>query len=191
MESITGIIYDIGSLYAGLLKLHDKRKAKGKRYALATILVIIFLAKLCGEDRPSGIAEWAKHRGAWIAEVLELKRKEMANHNTYRRILAYGVSAQELEGLVRELFKQCGKTGYHVVVSLDGKIIRGTLEGENREGLCLLAVYLPGESVTLVQVALECGQSEITAAPLVLESVDLRNKVVIGDALHTQRQISI
>jgi len=191
MESNTGIIYDIGSLYSRLLELHDKRKAKGKRYALATIWVIIFLAKLCGEDRPSGIAEWAKHRGAWIAGVLRLKRKEMANHNTYRRILANGVNEEELERLAQEHFKQCGKTGYPVVISLDGKIIRGTLEGESREGLCLLAVYLPGESVTLAQIALERGQSEITAAPVVLESVDLRNKVVIGDALHTQRQVSI
>jgi predicted transposase YbfD/YdcC len=191
MESNTGNVYDIGSLYARLLKLRDNRKAKGKRYALATLLLIIFLAKLCGEDRPSGIAEWAKHRSAWIVGMLGLKRKEMANHNTYRRILAHGVNVEEMERLAREHFKQCGKTGYDVVISLDGKIMRGTREGESREGLCLLAVYLPGESVTLAQVALEKGQSEITAAPVVLESVDLRNKVVIGDALHTQRQVSI
>jgi len=191
MESNTGIVYDVGSIYSRLLKLHDNRKAKGKRYGLATIMLIIFLAKLCGEDRPSGIAEWARHRSAWIVEMLGLKRKEMANHNTYRRILANGVNAEELEKLVREHFKHRGETGYHVVIAMDGKFIRGTLEGEIREGLCLLAVYLPGESVTLAQVALEQAQSEITAAPVILESVDLRNKVVIGDALHTQRRVSI
>ena len=44
----TGIIYDLGSVYEGLLKLTDVRKAKGKIYSLDTILIIIILAKLCG-----------------------------------------------------------------------------------------------------------------------------------------------
>jgi hypothetical protein len=31
----------------------------------------MFLAKLCGEDKPSGIAEWVALRGKWIASLLE------------------------------------------------------------------------------------------------------------------------
>ena len=59
MKSNTGQIINVGSLYQRFGRLKDKRKAKGKRYTLATILVGMFLAKLCGEDKPSGIAEWA------------------------------------------------------------------------------------------------------------------------------------
>jgi predicted transposase YbfD/YdcC len=54
-----------------------------------------------------------------------------------------------------------------------------------------LAAYLPGEGITLAQIALESQQNEISAAPVLLDLVDLRNKVVIGDAIHTQWQISI
>ena len=54
-----------------------------------------------------------------------------------------------------------------------------------------LAVFLPGEGITLAQIAIEDKQSEVSAAPTLLGWIDLRNKVVIGDALHTQRQISI
>jgi predicted transposase YbfD/YdcC len=74
---------------------------------------------------------------------------------------------------------------------MDGKVVRGTIDMEPSDGLCLLAVFLPGEGVTLAQIALESEQNEITAAALLLEWVDLRNKVVIGDAIHTQRQVSI
>jgi predicted transposase YbfD/YdcC len=77
------------------------------------------------------------------------------------------------------------------VASMDGKVIRGTIDLEASEGLCLLAIFLPGEGITLAQIALESHQNEISAAPILLEYVDLRNKVVIGDAIHTQRQISI
>ena len=191
MESITGKVINLSSLYNRLQGLTDRRKARGKRYALATILLGMFLAKLCGEDKPSGIAEWVTLRGKWIASVLGLKRKSMPSHHTYRRTLADGVDEEEFEELTRKYFQHRGEAGYQVVISMDGKIIRGTIDIEVNKGLCLLAVYLPGEGVTLAQVAIESKQNEITAAPTLLGYVDLRNKVVVGDAMHTQRQISI
>ena len=191
MESNTGQVMDLSSLYHRFEGLKDKRKARGKRYALATILVGMFLAKLCGEDKPSGMAEWVALRGRWIAQVLELKRKSMPSHHTYRRTLAENVDTKEFEALAREHHQHSGKAGYQVVVAMDGKIVRGTIDLEVNDGLCLLALFLPGEGITLAQLAIEEGQNEVSAAPTLLSWVDLRNKVVIGDALHTQRQISI
>ena len=115
----------------------------------------------------------------------------MPDHNTYRRILADVINEEEFEELATEHFKHSGEAGYHVVVSMDGKMVRGTIDTEVSDGLCLLAVYLPGEGVTLAQMAIESKQNEISTAPNLLSCIDLRNKVVIGDALHTQRQISI
>lgn len=191
MESNTGEVMNLGSLYQGFAKLADKRKAKGKRYALATILLGMFLAKMCGEDKPSGIAEWVALRGQWLASVLGLKRKSMPSHHTYRRTLGDTLDVEEFEALAREYHRYDGEAGYLVVVAMDGKVIRGTIDLEVSAGLCLLAIYIPGEGVTLAQMAIASKQNEISAAPLLLDYVDLRNKVVIGDALHTQRQISI
>jgi len=191
MESNTGTVIDLMSLYNRFQGLNDKRKAKGKRYDLATILMGIFLAKLCGEDKPSGIAEWVRLREHWITRMLGLKRERMPHHNTYRRVLADAIDEDEFEGLAQEHFKHSGEAGYQVVASMDGKIVRGTVDVQASDGLCLLAIYLPGEGITLAQVAIESNQNEISAAPHLLSCIDLRNKVVIGDALHTQRQISI
>ena len=191
MESNTSQIINLGSLYHRFEGLTDKRKPKGKRYALATILLGMFLAKLCGEDKPSGIAEWVALRGEWLATALGLNRKQMPSHHTYRRVLANGIEVEELESLVREHHRHCGETGYQVVVCMDGKILRGTIDLEVNDGLCLLAIFLPGEGVTLAQLAVASRQNEISVAPTLLSYINLRNKVVIGDALHTQSQISI
>lgn len=191
MESNTGRVVNLGSLYQQFQGLRDKRKPKGKRYALGTILLGIFLAKICGEDKPSGIAEWVQLRGEWLADILGLKRKKMPSHHTYRRILADQMDKDEFEALARTRHRRHGKTGYHVVLSIDGKVLRGTIDLEASDGLCLLAAYLPGEGITLAQIALESQQNEISAAPILLDLVDLRNKVIIGDAIHTQRQVSI
>jgi hypothetical protein len=55
--SAEGVIYDKGSVYGRLQTLTDMRKARGKRYSLATLLMIVLLAKLGGADSPTTIAE--------------------------------------------------------------------------------------------------------------------------------------
>jgi len=49
-----GFIVDMGSLFANLMQLHDKRDARGLRYALVTVLVCVVLAKLSGENLRAG-----------------------------------------------------------------------------------------------------------------------------------------
>ena len=93
----TELVIDVGSLYEQFHKLKDSRKPKGMRYCLETIMVMIVMAKISGEDTPSGIADWVKHRAEQFVEILKLKRKTMPHHSTYRRILGEVVSPQELE----------------------------------------------------------------------------------------------
>ena len=51
----------MGSLYDRFQGLSDRRKAKGQRYSLLTLLGVIFLAQLSGPDKPKEIAAWAKN----------------------------------------------------------------------------------------------------------------------------------
>jgi hypothetical protein len=83
----TGVVFDVGSIYGRFEELKDSRKMKGLRYSLVAILVMMLMAKICGEDTPSGIAEWVKHRSEQMVSWLKLKRKSMPHHSTYRRIL--------------------------------------------------------------------------------------------------------
>jgi DDE_Tnp_1-associated len=70
----SGMVFDVSSLYAYLLKLKDLRKRRGVRYHLATVLVLIILAKLCGQDKPYAIADWAHQRREFLVNALQLKR---------------------------------------------------------------------------------------------------------------------
>jgi predicted transposase YbfD/YdcC len=148
------------------------------------------LAKLCGENHPSGIAEWVKHRTTLLVDLLKLERKVMPHHSTYRRILAEVVNVEELEQVSSAYLSGKKFFGKQVLLAIDGKVLCGTLD-DRQKGTYLLAAYLPSEGIVLMEVALEGMGCEITAAPLLLKSIDLRGKVVMGDAMHTQRQISI
>lgn len=59
------------------MKVSDKRKARGKRYGLATILALSVLAKMGGEDRPEGMAEWVKQRTEELRGSVGLKQTRM------------------------------------------------------------------------------------------------------------------
>lgn len=183
------VIIDLGSLYKKLEELSDKRSAQGLRYPLALILILMILAKLSGEDTPSGIAEWAQYRRKEMSKLLQVQHKRMPHHSTYRRIMADVVDADELELLVSDYLIGKKYLGKKVVLSIDGKTLRGTLN-DKQEGTYLLAAYLPEEGLVLMEVEAGGKGKEIPTALKLLKKLDLREKIVIGDALHTQREAS-
>jgi predicted transposase YbfD/YdcC len=186
-----GFIVDLDSLYAWLSKLRDQRHARGIRYRLVTVLVMIVLAKLAGEDRLAGIAEWVQHRVQWLAEALHWHKAQAPHRTTYSRILSQGVEVSEFEQTVSGFFAAQPEAGRSIVVNLDGKTLRGTIPAGESQGLHLLAAFLPDEGWVLMQVEVESKENEISAAPRLLKSLDLRGKVVTGDALLAQRQLSV
>jgi predicted transposase YbfD/YdcC len=185
-----GVVFDVNSLYAHFQVLKDSRKPKGLRYELAVVLVMIMMAKICGQDTPSGIADWVKHRAKQFIEVLKLKRKSMPHHSTYRRILGEVISVDDLEQMASRYLTEKKFFGKQVLLSIDGKVLRGTLD-EQQEGVYLLAAYLPSKGIVLMEIKLKGKGTEIPGAAKLLKMVDLREKVVMGDAIHTQREVSI
>lgn len=186
-----GFVVEVGRLYERLGKLADRRQAKGKRYPLAVVLLLLVLAKLAGEDRPSGIAQWVKLRRRQLVALLKLKRKTVPCHNTYRRVLQEAVDSDELQAALTEFLREEMADGQSILLAVDGKTLRGTIPtGENR-GVHLLAAFLPAEGLVLMQVAVDRKENEIVAAPRLLETLDLRDKVVCGDAMLTQRELLV
>jgi len=190
MECTTEVVFDVGSLYSRFERLKDSRKPRGLRYRLVHILVMMVLAKLCGEDTPSGIADWVQHRSEQMIEMLNLKRRTMPHHSTYRRITEDVVDVEELEQTVSVVLSEKKYFGKQVLLSIDGKVLRGTLD-EAQNGTYLLAAYLPSAGIVLMEIALEGKGCEIPGAVKLLKRMDLRGKVVMGDALHTQRALSV
>ena len=186
----TGFVVDWGSLYDFLTRLEDRRDPRGVRYPLAWVLTMALLAKLAGEDRLTGIAEWVEHRKEALARALGLPRARAPHRTTYSRILGSTLSVEDFEGMAGAFFAQSRQPGATVQLTIDGKTLRGSIGAGETRGEHLLAAYLPGEGVVLAQVAVDRKENEITAAPRLLETIDLRDKVVSGDAMLTQRELS-
>jgi predicted transposase YbfD/YdcC len=182
-----GMEYVKGSVYDRFCQLTDLRSVHGKRYELEGVLTIIVLAKLCGEDKPMGIAEWAKYRTEELVKRLGLNWSKMPHHNTYRRIMAHKVYEQEVERLVGE-YNQEGQHGE--VYALDGKARRGMRRKDEEGQEYCLSIYDVQQGKVLSQVEVGRKENEITKAPQALKLTKISQKVLTGDAMHTQRGFS-
>jgi hypothetical protein len=170
---ITGILYDVGSVYERLTKLTDLRKAKGKLYALELVLLIVVMAKLCGEDKPLGIAEWAQNRPEELVRLLKLNWVRMPSHHTYRRILAHKVYVEEVERLVGE-YNQHGEHGD--VYAMDGKARRGMRKKDEEGQEYCLSIYDVQQAKVMAQVEVGRKENEIVKAPNALKLVEISQK---------------
>ncbi|HEY6075170.1 MAG TPA: ISAs1 family transposase, partial [Anaerolineales bacterium] len=186
-----GFVFDVGSLFEALLALHDQRDARGIRYALVTVLVFVLLAKLAGEDGLRGIAQWVAERQEVLAEGLGLANPQAPCYTTYGRILGHAVAVAEFEQVVTAWVAGLPGAGHTVEMALDGKTLRGTIPFGQTRGVHLLAAYFPAEGLVFAQVAVESRENEIGVAPQVLKMLDLRGKIITGDALLTQRKLSL
>jgi predicted transposase YbfD/YdcC len=194
-----GFMFDVGSAYSYFEGVKDKRKAQGLQYPMAAVLTLCVLAKLSGENTPAGIADWVRYRAEWLGQSLGLKRRmvkktgqiKMPCAGSYSRILSKGLDAENLEQVTQAFFGMQSVNSASIEVCIDGKKIRGTITAEKPNGEYLLAAYLPGAGVVLMQILIKAGEGELTVAPTLLKALDLQGKVVTGDAMFAQRNLSI
>jgi predicted transposase YbfD/YdcC len=182
--------FDVGSLYQYLDELQDCRDPRGLRYPLAVALVFIILAKLAGEQEPRGIAQWVALRKELLKEALHFARDTTPAAITYSRILGKAVDVAQLQQTVSRFLLSRSQADQALEINLDGKALRGTIPAGRTQGVHLLAAYLPDAGVVLMQLEVGAKENEIVAAPRLLKSVDLRGKILTGDAMFAQRELS-
>lgn len=186
-----GVIFEVNALVERLEQIPDERKARGKRYRLSMLLTLIILAKLAGEHKPLGIAEWLALRRRELVRAFGCQHQQMPSLNTIRRTLRQEQVSKRLPSVLRQFLHLCYGGQQSVLVAMDGKTLRGTIPKGKTQGVHLLAAYLPAEGIVLMQTAVASKENEITAAPQLLSVLDLKGRVVCGDAMFTQRTLSV
>lgn len=180
-----------GGLIEVLRRIKDPRKRRGIRHQQVTILALAILAMLSGARSFLAIAEWAKSQTQDILRLLGCRKDPRTgrylppSEPTIRRTLQ-AVNAEEVDRVLGDwLAGQCkGK-----VIAFDGKTLRGTRDREGK-ALHLLSALVYEEGVVISQCEVEEKSNEITAARPLLEPLDLKGKIIVADALHTQGELA-
>lgn len=171
-------------------KINDPREAKGKRYDLRTVLTLIFLAILSGEDGLRGIANWLEEQRWELGARFGLKGGRIPSYGTVRQILLR-IDVEELEEHLRQWAEEVTQERQGEPwpgVAVDGKTLRGSKPDDETPALHLLSAFSHQLEVVLGQHAVDSKTNEIPEIRVLLETLTLEGILITMDALHTQRE---
>lgn len=171
-----------------LATVHDPRSRHGTFHPLTAILGLVTLAMLCGRTSLAGIARFGRHHQAPLAHALGFRRGKTPSVSSLSRTLRR-LDTTQLEAVYsRWIAGRVDPTAFELI-SIDGKVLRGSRDGDAVPGCHLLAAYASTQHAVLAQVRVEATTNEHKAALQLLGLIPLEDQVVVGDAIFCQHEI--
>ena len=164
----------------------DHRRSQGRRHPLGAMLSLAVCAMLCGARSLYAIAQWGRDPGVTTGQLLGFMAGNTPCVATFHRVFK-DPDVDAFETVLREWATDSGVEPGEVL-SLDGKTLRG-IHGEEIPGVHLVSAYATRSGAVLTQAAAPGKGQELAAAKAVLGQVPLEGRVVVADALLTQREV--
>ncbi len=177
------------TLAEALGTLPDRRRAHLRVHGLVPLLQVSLVAMLCGARSLYAIAQWARERREDDPELLlalGLLAGRSPSVATLHRVFK-GLDVAAFEAIVGQWLVQTGLAP-DALLCVDGKTLRG-IHGEQLPGVHLVSVYAAQVGAVLAQVAAPGKGQELAATKGALAQAPLAGRVVVGDALQTQREV--
>jgi predicted transposase YbfD/YdcC len=162
-------------------------RASNARHDLGELLVIAFVAVLCGSASCAEMAAFGRAKESLFRGFLKLKHA-IPSHDTFSGVFrmidpkaldaAFGKVLADVAALLRE----------GDVIAIDGKALRGARDkGESARTRMMVSAYASRLRLTLATATADHG-TELEAGLEVLGLIALKGKVVTADALHCNRR---
>ena len=133
---------EMPSLLEALAAVPDPRKARGRRYGLATLLALSVCAMLAGARSLYAIAQWGRDRNAAdVRRALGIRHADMPSVATLFRAFR-DLDRDAFEAALAGWLARAGAPRERAL-ALDGKTLRG-IHGEEVPGVHLVAAFVHG-----------------------------------------------
>jgi predicted transposase YbfD/YdcC len=170
------------------VSIADPRQARKTRHDLVEVLVVAVSGVLAGADTFVEIEEWANEKLEWFRQYLRLENG-IPSHDTLGRLFGL-IRPDEFEAAFRRWVSSVlPALGTDAVVAVDGKTSRrsGKIDAT---ALHLVSAFAAGAGLVLGQTATAAKSNEVTAIPLLLQTLALEGCIVTIDAMGTQTNIA-
>jgi predicted transposase YbfD/YdcC len=193
----------------GLLELFggvaDGRSGQGRDHPAAAVLALAAAAVVAGMKGYTAITGWVADVSGAVLADLYLRAGAIPagppSKTTIWRVLtdadpqmfdaAVGTWLMNVAGFAAPAAGGADDgapgSGALMQVRLDGKAIRGAKDADGNQVRLLAALVGPDAAASVVAAQAEVGRktNEVPMAAVVLDQIDLNNKIVTADALHT------
>jgi predicted transposase YbfD/YdcC len=169
--------------------LTDPRLERTKRHSLLDIMILAVCATLGNANGWADIERFGKAKLDFFRTFLELPNG-IPSHDTFGRVFAR-LDPAALMACIQEWLDALGGVVVGDVVAIDGKTLRGSFDtAAGQNPLHLVSAWAAETRLTLGQMAVDAKSNEITAIPLLLELLDLKDCIVTIDAMGCQKDIA-
>jgi predicted transposase YbfD/YdcC len=185
------VLSDPLALFRQFEIIEDPRVDRHKRYPLINILIFAFVAILSDQQSWYQIFAFAKANLDWFGQFIDVS-SGVPSHDTFRRVFSLlnpSCLEQAVISWTEEVRLKNKMKGYRLVI-LDGKALKGVPWKVNDKQLYVLNAWDARSNSFLGQLTIGEKTNEITAAPQLLEKLNLEDTIVSVDAIMTQKEIA-
>ena len=163
--------------------IEDFRIDRNKRHELVDIIVLAICCTICGANGFVEIATVAQGKIDWFRSFLGLPNG-IPSHDTFGRVLARLRPEVLEERFIAWVAATFPKTPAQQL-AFDGKTARRSVDATNdMPALQMISAWAVDSGIVLGQMAVDPDSNEITALPLLIETVDVEGCDITADAFH-------
>ncbi len=180
------------SLLEVLRSIPDHRRAEGKRFDLATVLLYAILGMVAGANSYRQMHEFIRVHRQRLNEAFGVALRYAPSYTGLRDILQ-GVDANALEAAFRahaNAMAPAPASMGMVAIAVDGKTLRGSFDAfADKKAAHMLSALRHADQIVLGHLMVGEKSNEIPAAPELIEALGLKGCVFTLDAEHAQKNV--
>jgi len=158
------------------------------RHKFIDILVLAFVANLCGCDDWEEVAAFCKIKIALFKPFLELPHG-VPSHDTFSRVFSM-IDTYHFEEIFVEWMKGIFVKSKGEIIALDGKTIRASRVKGSHKGIHIVSAWACENQLTLGAIKVDSKENEIIAIPRLLKLLNIAHCTVTIDAMGCQKKIA-
>jgi len=181
------------SLLEILREIPDHRRAEGKRFDLATVLLYAVIAMVAGANSYRQMHEFIRIHRQLLNDAFGLELRYSPSYTGLRLILR-GIDPAALETAFRRHASTIAKppaTDGLTAIAVDGKTLRGSFDAfRDRKAAHMMSALRHADQIVLAHLMVAEKSNEIPAAPELIETLGLKGCVFTLDGEHAQKNPS-
>ncbi len=168
--------------------MDDPRSHINKLHNLNDILLIGIISVICGAETWKQMVEFAISKEGFLRKFLGLPNG-IPSDDTINRVFS-SIDSSQFETCFIDWVSSISELSKGQVIAIDGKTIRGAKSGGKKSPVHMVSAWANQNNLVLGQVRVNEKSNEITAIPVLLETLFIEGNIITIDAMGTQTNIA-
>jgi len=168
--------------------IEDPRIHINQLHDLVDILLIGIISVISGAETWKQMVEFASSKEEFLRKFLKLENG-IPSEDTINRVFS-AIDSEQFEERFIEWVNSLSEITKGQVIAIDGKTLRGAKANGKKSPVHMVSAWANENNLVLGQIRVNEKSNEITAIPVLLETLMIKDCIITIDAMGTQTDIA-